>query len=69
MDWSRHRRPDGTIDLRATFAMSDGHVHSPHARDKADSVLQFIESLEPIRSRQAAAVALSLAEVVARLSR
>ena len=50
IDWSRYRRPDGTIDLIHVFEVE----HSYMSASRMQKALQFIEKVErmqPIKSR------------------
>lgn len=62
------RRPDGTIDLVATFELITSSNRSYRPNDKTSAIhhLQLIEGIMPITSRQAAAVALADAMRIAR---
>ena len=59
------RRPDGTIDLVEAFELVSDHGLQESAIDRrieqAQNFLMHIEQIQPINSRQAAAVALAQA--------
>lgn len=57
MNWEAHRREDGSIDLVAAFAEINGVP--PDARVAA--YLNMIQNLQPVKSRQTAAVAIAAA--------
>lgn len=59
------RRPDGSIDLVEAFELVANHGDQQSAIDRrieqAQNFLMHIEMIQPINSRQAAAVALAQA--------
>ena len=63
MDWWKYRRPDGTIDLIDAF-INVSYGENPSI-NTAIEYLRFIESLQPINSRQAAAIVLATAHDIA----
>lgn len=58
MDWAKYRRDDGTIDLVDAFGMCYGGGNS---YNDAVEYLRYVEQLQLINSRQAAAIALATA--------
>lgn len=62
--WERYRRSNGTIDLKEVF-----NFLYPEASLKEQTIayrfFELIQQLQPIKSRQAAAVAISTAESLA----
>jgi len=57
INWNKYRRPDGSIDLLHVWR---NHVGGTSADNElAQTYFEFIESLQPINSRQAAAVAIA----------
>lgn len=73
IDWDAHRRADGSIDLWEAFV--DMMQRSPYSRSRFDlldessqrakSYLLLVESIQPIKSRQAAALAIATAVLAA----
>lgn len=61
MNWEAHRREDGSIDLVAVFTEINGV--SPNVRVTA--YLNMIQNLQPVKSRQTAAVAIAVAYYLA----
>jgi hypothetical protein len=61
--WEVFRRPDGTINLAEVYKVKFGRAPSR----RASLYLRDIEEMLPIKSRQAAAVALATARHLANL--
>lgn len=57
MNWNDYRNADGTIDLVKAFSAVYGG-HRDINFEYAEGYLSMIESLQPIKSRQAASVAI-----------
>lgn len=64
MDWDVYRRPNGTIELVRAWANQG--VMAGVRSSKACQFLRDIEELQPINSRQAAAIAIATANSIAR---
>lgn len=58
MDWDRYRRDDYTIDLVKAFKVIYGDDKAIN-HERAQSYLGMVEQLQPVRSRQTAAVAIA----------
>lgn len=63
MDWNNYRRSDGSIDLIAVWEIDAHNAGVP--RNRAVRFLQHVEWLQPINSRQAAALAVAQATQIA----
>lgn len=58
--WDKHRRVDGSINLAEVLREDRGL--SPYASmDQAFLYLRLVESIQPVKSRQAAAIAIATA--------
>jgi len=62
------RRPDGTIDLHQAWRTTadPNHTRLPTQRVQAAQFFHRIEAHQPIRSRQAAAIALATLHLIIR---
>lgn len=60
MDWDQYKNRDGVIDLSAAYFNTGG----VEAADSTDSLsfIHAVEKLQPIRSRQVAAVIIALCQ-------
>jgi len=61
MDWERHRRPDGSIDLYSAWQSLPGKAKTPN---HVGRYLSLVEQLQPINSRQGAAIAIATAQAL-----
>lgn len=59
VDWSKHRRPNGSINLVAAFREGENGALPPAIRVRAEGLLELVENMQPIESRQVAAVAIA----------
>lgn len=65
MDWDKFRRDDQSIDLLSAWLSTVVSEMTPHQQDIVEYFLTSIEERQPIKSCQAASLAIAQANVIA----
>ncbi len=75
MNFEKHKREDGTINLQDVFddafslEEAEDFMATPRRLENARTFLADVQALQPIKSRQTAAVAVAFAKHIANAER
>jgi hypothetical protein len=66
MDWEQYRRPNGSIDILKAWRQEKKPTYKDEKIGR--NFLVIVEQYHPINSRQAAAIALAMADTLVKLA-